>query len=80
MSIAKRALELRKNSQLRNRIEAFLSGKEDQIFHGKYIYNGKSKIIKTKEVEIIKDLNDKCRIKDLQGNTSTVSKSKLTKI
>lgn len=80
MGIAKRALELRKGSQLRNRIEAFLSGREDQIFHGKYHYKGKSKKIKTKEVIIVDDLNDKCRVKDLNNNVTVIAKSQLIKI
>jgi hypothetical protein len=73
MSLAKRALELGKNDPLREQIIEFLGGTK----YMKAIYNGKSKKITSKEVMIVKKGKEKSKIKDNDGNETTVLNSQL---
>lgn len=77
MSLVKRALEMKPTDPMRKRIEAFLSGKNCEVYFGTYTYIGKSKKLKTDKVIIIKDLGEKCRVKDEFNNVTTVTKTML---
>lgn len=78
MSLVKRALELKKGSKVRKQVEEYLnynynnSKSSDDYDICEYV--GKSKIIKTSKVYIIKDLGESVRIEDMEGNKTTVKK------
>ena len=75
MSLAKRALELPESNGLRKQIVEFLGGGTEKL--GKAIYLGKSKKITSKEVYVISQSKDKSKIRDLNGNETTVTTSQL---
>ncbi|MBD3198243.1 MAG: hypothetical protein GF317_24555 [Candidatus Lokiarchaeota archaeon] len=78
MSLVKRALEMKPTDPMRKRIEAFLVGEDfTDIYSDEYTYIGKSKKLKTDKVIVIKDLGEKCRVKDEFNNISTISKKML---
>lgn len=73
MSLAKRAMELPNSSPLRKEILDFLAGEKTS----KAIYIGKSKKILSKEVIVIKKMETKSRVRDMEGNEALVLNSQL---
>lgn len=71
----KRALELPERSPVRKQIIEFLSGETDKL--QKATYKGKSKKITSKEVIILILGEEKSKVRDLNGNETTVSNSQL---
>ena len=77
MGLAKRALGLKQSDPLRKDIESFLKNFYGKNESKKAIYKGKSKNIKSKEVEIISVQGDKTKIRDSEGNEALVASSQL---
>jgi hypothetical protein len=78
MSLAKRALELPESNPLRKEILRFLGGNKIDTNLKKATYLGRSKKITSKEVYIVKEGKEKTKIRDLNGNESTVQNTQLS--
>ena len=73
MSLAKRALEMPEKSPGRKMIVDFLKSSKCETA----IYTGKSKKITSKKVTIVNKGEKTSKIRDLEGNESTVSNAQL---